>query len=375
MKRAFLLILVTIAVCACHKPNSAVTNEAIIMDSEELIHQEKTPMSSIMEVTDIIPLETSDSCLLGEIEKIIKRDGIIYVKSQNRPLTLFDGQGRFLHNIGKIGAGPKEYSTLIDFDIKDGQIYILSNNRIQVYGQGGEWIRTISIDLNASGMRLANDKILLSALGDNHVVHLLDEQGQQIDSLLEKNQALRLSRSISFIKYGDKFLFPMGRSNDLLAYDTSNETFKQMFYLASEQLSNEQVAALMEETPNYRQELNDRGCFDGLLTDNTHAIVPFIKKGNITLWIKNLKSSQTKAYELTALENDLTFSPAHTFFWDNTEDDIAFLTYAMPHQLKESLEVAENKEKSPCFEKLTKATEMSGEEGNPILIEYKIKGL
>lgn len=369
-----IFILIVAIICVSCQSNLTTTNEAIIIDSAVTVHQEQTRMSSIMEMSNVIPLETSDSCLLGGIEKIVKRDGVIYVKSHNRPLTLFDREGQFLHTIGKIGSGPEDYSMLVDFDMKDEKIYILSINKIQIYDLCGKWIKTISMNLNASGMRLVNDKILLFVLGDNHVIHLLDETGREVESLLERNQALRLCRDISFVKYDGCFLFPMGRSNDILAYDVSaNGAFKRISYMNAEQLSNEEEASLIEKNSNYRQELNEQGCFDGLLTDNTHVIVPFIKNGNVTLWIKNIKSSQTNAYRLSALENDFTFSPAHSFFLSNMEDDCAFLTYVMPYDLKEYLESNQNKEKSPYLEKMNTLMEKLGEEGNPILIEYKIK--
>lgn len=373
MKKNVLFILTIVFLCSCRQSDLAATGDAIIIDSAESVCEDKTPMSGIFEVSNVISLETSDSCLLGEVEKIIKRDGIIYVKSRNRPLTLFDEKGKFMHTVGKIGVGPEDYSMLVDFDIKDGKVYVQTTNKIQIYDQDGKWVEAILMDLNASGMRLVADKILLFVLGDEHVIHLLDETGREVKSLLERNQALRLCRSISFIKYGGCFLFPMGRSNDLLAYTLENGTFKRMSYLSSEQLSNEQEASLIENNPRYRQELENRGCFDGLLTDNTHVMVPFIKKGDVTLWVKNIETSQTRAYKLSALENDLTFSSVYSFFLDNMESDCAFLTYVMPYRLKEYLDEAKGKGESPCIGKLCEAVEKSKDEGNPILIEYKIK--
>lgn len=288
MKKYVLPILAMTFACACQQQKNIDTNEAIITDSTEIIDT-NTPMSSIMEISNIIPLETSELSLLGEIEKIIKRNGVIYVKSRNRALTIFDEKGKFLHTIGAIGAGPEEYPMLADFDINKEKVYILTVNKIQVYNRNGEWLNSIPLNLNASGIRLTNDKILLFVLGDEHVVHLLDENGQKIESVLKRNQALRLSRSISFIKYDDCLLFPMGRSNDILAYDISKGgTFRQMSYLSSAQLSNEQEATLMESSQDYRKELNNRGCFEGLLADNTHAIVPFIKNGDVTFRNKSI---------------------------------------------------------------------------------------
>ncbi|WP_294628045.1 6-bladed beta-propeller [uncultured Bacteroides sp.] len=118
MGKNTIFVLIVAAICACCQADSVATSEAVIIDSSQVVHKKTTLMSSVMEVSNVIPLETSDSCLLGEIEKIIKRNGIIYVKSRNNPLMLFDEKGRFLHTAGKIGTGSEEYSMLVDFDIK-----------------------------------------------------------------------------------------------------------------------------------------------------------------------------------------------------------------------------------------------------------------
>lgn len=376
MKKIIISILIVGTIFACQSLDSSIKSEAIIDDSSVIVHDEKTQMSSILEIIRVVPLESSEVSLLGEIEKIIKRDGLIYIKSRNRPLMLFDGMGRFLHEIGKIGPGPEDYSMLVDFDVKNNCTYVLTVGKIQVYNQTGMWVKTIPVDWNASGMRLTDDKILLSVLGDHHVIHLLDESGREIESVLERNQTLRLSRSISFIKYDYSVLFPMGRSNDIMAYVPSdNGAFKHMTYLSSSQLSNAQEVDLIENHTNYKKELNNLGCFDGFLSDKTHAIVPFIKNEEVTLWIKNLKSSQVTAYEMSALDNDLTYSPVYSFFLGNVENDCAFLTYILPHRLKEYIIRASHKNENPYLEELNKAVEKSGDEGNPILIEYKIKGI
>lgn len=377
MKKTFLLLALTLSgLFACSEQKQVDKCEAIIDDSSEIVHKEKTLMSSILTISDVIPLETNDSSLLGSIEKVTRRGNFIYIKSGNSPLMMFDKEGRFRNCIGKIGSGPEEYPLLSDFDIKNENIYILTANKIQVYDCTGKWTKEIPIGVNASGIRLTGDKILLSVLNDEKVIHLLDENGKFIESQLKNNSGLGLQRNISFVKYGHCYLFPMGRSNELFAYDTTgNGTFNRMSYLASEQLTSEQESAMKENNRDYQKELDSRGFFDGILADNTHAIVPFIKKGNITVWMKNIQTSQVMAYDLSALENDLTYLSASSFFYDNTESDSAFLTYVMPYKLKERLKEVPEEKRNQYFERLDKIVETSSEDGNPIIIEYKIKAL
>lgn len=370
--KKLILLWSLLTLTACGEKGKDVT-EAIINDKQDFIIQGETCMSSFIEVKSIIPLETSDVCLISSVEKIIKRNGIIYVKSKNRPLLSFNEDGKFLNAIGAIGIGPQQYVQVADFDVKGNHVYVLTSKKIQVYTQGGEWIKSIPITLNASNLRLAGDEMLLFVLGNKHVIHVMDMEGKEKKSDLKRNQALRLNRAIAFIPYGENILFPMGRSNELLAYNPSQQEFSFMNFLESNRLTNERETELMEESPRYNRQLQQIGCFDGLLTDNTHMIVPYIKENVVTLWIKDFQKSQCRAYRLSDLKNDITYVSASSFFYDNTEDDKGFLTYIMPYRLKEGLAEAFEKKNDSYFERMQHVLEPLDEEANPILIEYKIK--
>lgn len=373
MRNLFILALATLSLVACTKTEKCTT-EAIINDTPDMISNKGTKLSSFMEVKNIIPLETSDSCLLGDIEKVIKRNGIIYVKSKGKPLTLFDKSGKFLNTVGKIGAGPEEYSFYFDFDSDGESIYILTISKIQVYSRTGKWIKSISIPFNAHGLCLVKDKMLLFVLGDEHVVHLWTKDGEEIDRVLERNQSLNLNRAISFVKYGNNLLFCLGDSNELLMYDPDGkDAFSRIKYLSSVNLTNEEEVRQMKEDPQYEDKLRRSGCLGQLLTDRTHVLFPFIKESDPLIWIKNMQGGQSWAYHLLSLENDITFDSAEKFFYNNVEDDCGFLTYIQPYKLKECLEKAGQNTESPYFEMMQKAVEHTEDESNPILIEYTIK--
>lgn len=372
MKGILLLLWCLLLMTACGNKEKE-SAEAIIKDEQDRMIQEETDMSAFIEVKKIIPLETSDVSLIGSVEKIIKRNGVIYVKSRNRPLLSFDENGKFLNAIGAVGIGPHQYVQIADFDVKGDYVYVLISNKIQAYTRSGKWEKTIPLTLNASNMRIAGDEILLFVLGDKHVIHVIDMDGREKASTLEGNQALRLNRAIAFIPYGENILFPMGRSNQLLAYNIKRQEFSMMKYLMSGSLTNKREAELMEETPHYDRRLRQIGCFDGLFTDKTHVIVPCIEEDDIALWIKDLQNSQCQAYQLSKLKNDITFLSASSFFYGNTEDDSGFLTYVMPYRLEEGLDKVSGKKKEIYFERMRKVLEPLGDEANPILVEYKIR--
>lgn len=76
-----------------------------------------------------IPLETTDSCLFGDISAIDIVDNKIYtIDRKGNHLFVFDISGKFITQIGKKGNGPGEYMSLNNFHIdKKQQIITLTD--------------------------------------------------------------------------------------------------------------------------------------------------------------------------------------------------------------------------------------------------------
>lgn len=66
-----------------------------------------------------IPLETTDSCLIGSISNIQIRNNLIFILEgrKSEDLFVFDMNGTFISKVGKKGAGPGQYIHIADFDI------------------------------------------------------------------------------------------------------------------------------------------------------------------------------------------------------------------------------------------------------------------
>ena len=65
------------------------------------------------------------------------------------------------------------------FDIDGDTIYILTVDQIQVYSKKGDWIRSIPLSLNASGLRITANNMLLFVLSDKYIVHVFDKDGNE----------------------------------------------------------------------------------------------------------------------------------------------------------------------------------------------------
>jgi hypothetical protein len=87
-----------------------------------------------------VPLETNDSCLIGEIMNIKYIDSCFYINSRFTDLYRFNSDGLFLNSVGRQGRGPDEFQFLLDFDIDT------KNNKVEIFCYNEELVKTFSIN-------------------------------------------------------------------------------------------------------------------------------------------------------------------------------------------------------------------------------------
>lgn len=152
MKRAFLwgCLLPVLAACA---GGGESRGEGVIFPDPVPV-EGKVRLSSILSRYRLIPLQTSDSSLVGAVVKVVKNDGRYYISDRSDQLSVFDAQGRFLGRIAGRGAGPGEYGRLLDFDVDDRQVVILDYQRLHFYSLEGEYEKTVHMADNGTYVRL-----------------------------------------------------------------------------------------------------------------------------------------------------------------------------------------------------------------------------
>lgn len=119
-------------------------------------------LSDIASSFSIIPLETNDSCLIGEISKLEFFNENIFVldKTYSARLFVFSKNGKFLYDIGKRGTAPDEYIQINDFSIsrKKNLIYVLCDKKkVFSYSLSGQYMGQIALDLSADAMEYQDD--------------------------------------------------------------------------------------------------------------------------------------------------------------------------------------------------------------------------
>lgn len=99
-----------------------------------------------------VALETGDSSLVGT-RPILMTDSLIVTVNKKSDVIFFDKSGKYLHSFNHTGMSGEEYGDIVSgycIDEKAREIFIYDGlqSRIQVYGYGGAYRRTLKLPKN-----------------------------------------------------------------------------------------------------------------------------------------------------------------------------------------------------------------------------------
>lgn len=124
-----ILIITTLAVfsqCQTRQEGSHATlvevngNEMINCNISEVTDTIDFPLSDIIKKCEVIQLETNESSLFESVYHISISDNYIAIHSRGQmPIKLFSRQGKFIRDIGTIGRGPGEYTSLYGIQLDE----------------------------------------------------------------------------------------------------------------------------------------------------------------------------------------------------------------------------------------------------------------
>ena len=121
------------------------------------------PLSAIVDSLEIIKLDDREEALIGSYALLI---GEHYIGARyiGKPYKLFTRQGRFVCDVGAVGQGPGEYTTLYDSQIDDkyDRIYLLPwpDRKILVYDLEGNYLQDIPLPflMNKGAIRVDTER-------------------------------------------------------------------------------------------------------------------------------------------------------------------------------------------------------------------------
>ena len=231
MKKTIFLLFIFFNLTSCLK-KSTIEEYPIIDIIGSVGKYQRIYCSDYFSSIELIPLETTEDCLLDRREDIIFNASVILMRgNRNNNLYAFDRTGMFKNEIGKKGQGPEEYISVgpVFFNYDRPAIYVGDMTKIMEYEYNGGFIRSINIPR-------PEDKALtrISYVGDNIFVGNAYYDGknrfkyclfnQKGDTVKTFPNHIFFDRAGSIISTHDASLNPVRVDNRLYLKDYINDT-------------------------------------------------------------------------------------------------------------------------------------------------------
>lgn len=165
MKKEILYILLVLISVACNstkEEKKKIKNGDIVSISITDMETSYGKLSDFAEEIKMIPLEFTDDCILGEIEKIVMSDDCIFImeRDNRKGIYVFDHMGKYLYKIGNRGQGPEEFVDLSDFSLNEEErliyLYDLARTKVLVFSYGEDFIKDIQMNYYADKFEYQN---------------------------------------------------------------------------------------------------------------------------------------------------------------------------------------------------------------------------
>lgn len=184
--------MLLLVACSSNRNNVLHDKDIIVLNIDSLISDNKLFYSKFFNKCKIIPLETKESCLIGQIDQIHLANDELYILDSRsaKSLFVFTKNGKFIRKIGKSGRGPGEYISPGTFKINDKrkEIYILDRNSqaIHRYDFTGRYLGNIKVKVDRAADFIVTDQNqlyldLVMGYGDNkYLLRELSLEGKEL---------------------------------------------------------------------------------------------------------------------------------------------------------------------------------------------------
>ena len=170
-----LFICVILILFSCNQPTelNKYTSDGTDVKIKGITAANSAKYSDLFDNVSLIPLQTTDDCLIGRIDKIFFYENHFYILDQvlGKGVFVFDENGNFIRRIGRIGKGPGEYDVPNDMaiDMFSGRLLIFCNNskKLIAYDFNGNFIEEVKLKSYIDGFSILNND-LIAVYHDNN---------------------------------------------------------------------------------------------------------------------------------------------------------------------------------------------------------------
>ncbi|RHJ85462.1 6-bladed beta-propeller [Parabacteroides sp. AM08-6] len=149
-KKFFILCIYLMNIGLLESQNNS--SSQYIIDIDNATNLGRIPISHFFKSLKIIPLETTEDCLIGRIDEMQTCGDRLFICDNNiaNAIFVYNREGKFLKKIANRGGGPEEYNQIESFciDSLNNSILLLDNSKHKIIEYNfitGEYIQSISL--------------------------------------------------------------------------------------------------------------------------------------------------------------------------------------------------------------------------------------
>lgn len=171
----------------------------------------------------IIPLETNNDCIIGDMSKYICAYDYIYVSSSNEILK-FDLDGNFCGKLTRVGNGPTEYLKINDFEVIMRQdkveILVAHPRGITRYDASSfDYIDETFIPYSVLQFKYITDNSIIIVTPNDYTFYLTDLYGNLRQPTVKNDPANLSHQLVQFTEIDGNIYYLICGTDEALQYD------------------------------------------------------------------------------------------------------------------------------------------------------------
>lgn len=229
MKNLFYLSLLVAFFLSCNSNKESAEPHPLFMSGNSGYSCSKHKLSELFKTYKLIQLDTNDSCLIGgRGNKIIKRNSIFYILSQNTILK-FDKDGHYINKLDQIGNGPDDYTSIFDFDVLSlngtDEIWLSTAGGIKIYEANTcHFKRNIPVDGFVNQFKYVNDHTILIVCPEDTTFKVCNMDGSVRYKFLKKDVANSGHKFNQFFTFQGKLVYQLDDTQTGVVYEAEKDS-------------------------------------------------------------------------------------------------------------------------------------------------------
>lgn len=223
-------MLLTMMWSAC----SSIEKEPQTLFHFEKMNEKSCKLSELLTDVEIIPLETNDSSLLDVQAKYLAIKGSIYASSMNE-IFKFDGKGKFVGKLSRIGQGPGDYTSINDYEVvsRSGklEIWIAHNRGISRYDEKTlAYLDMIPTRSSIESFTYISDETIIVKTTEEYTFHLCNMEGTFRHAFLKKDLANLTVQLLPFIEMDGRKFYCIDQTDEAVVYNEQTDSLELLKY-------------------------------------------------------------------------------------------------------------------------------------------------